>query len=130
GDSPFPQASTGGAIPAQTTGFVIGVGGGSTGSRRGTGYTLDLPAYENDVLNALARTGGFPGSEAVDEVVIYRGRAAALGVGGALAGLPRCLPGVNPTMLGAQVVGVIRIPLRVPPGEVPPLRPEDIILET
>jgi protein involved in polysaccharide export with SLBB domain len=131
GDSPFAQATTGGAIPAQTTGFVIGVGGGSTGSRRGMGYTLDLPAYENDVLNALARTGGFPGTEAVDEVIIYRGgAAAALGAAGALPGLPGCLPGLDPKMLAAQGEGVIRIPLRVRPGEVPPLRPEDITLET
>ena len=39
--------------------------GGGRGTRRGTGFALDLPAYENDVLNALAQTGGFPGTDAV-----------------------------------------------------------------
>ena len=50
---------------------------GSTGSlgqtKRGTGYVLNLPAYENDVLNALARTGGLPGLDAENEVRIERG---------------------------------------------------------
>ena len=39
---------------------------------RGTGHLVALPAYENDVLSALARTGGLPGLDAVNEVVIER----------------------------------------------------------
>ena len=30
----------------------------------GTGQIIDLPAYQNDVLTALARTGGLPGTDA------------------------------------------------------------------
>lgn len=42
-------------------------------SKRGTGHVVDLPAYENDVLRALSETGGMPGTDAKNEVLIYRG---------------------------------------------------------
>src|SRR5207302_9603062 len=41
-------------------------------SKRGTGYVVDLPAYENDVLHALAQTGGLPGLDAYNAVIIQR----------------------------------------------------------
>ncbi len=41
-------------------------------SRKGTGWELTLPAYQNDVLTALAKTGGLPGTDAVDSVVVER----------------------------------------------------------
>jgi protein involved in polysaccharide export with SLBB domain len=48
--------------------------GGQFGvSKRGTGHVVDLPAYENDVLRALSETGGMPGTDAKNEVLIYRG---------------------------------------------------------
>lgn len=37
-----------------------------------SGYSLQLPAYENDVLNALSRTGGLPSQGGKPEVVIQR----------------------------------------------------------
>lgn len=42
--------------------------------KRGTGYVVDLPAYKNDVLNALARTGGAPGLDAQNTVFIVRNK--------------------------------------------------------
>src|SRR3954452_24700998 len=45
----------------------IGGGGGETG------MVLELPAYENDVLNALTRSGGLPGLESTQEVIVQRG---------------------------------------------------------
>ena len=49
-------------------------GGGVEGvSKRGTGKVVDLPAYENDVLHALNATGGMPGTDAKNEILIYRG---------------------------------------------------------
>ncbi len=42
-------------------------------SKRGTGKVVDLPAYENDILHALSNTGGMPGTDAKNEVMIYRG---------------------------------------------------------
>jgi len=41
--------------------------------KRGETYAVELPAYENDVLHALAESGGLPGVDAKNEVVILRG---------------------------------------------------------
>src|SRR5262249_38035105 len=51
-------------------GLTVGTTGLIGNTKRGTGFVLDLPAYENDVLNALARTGGLPGLDADNEVII------------------------------------------------------------
>ncbi len=48
-------------------------GGVADVSKRGTGQLVDLPAYENDVLHALSETGGMPGLDAKNEILIYRG---------------------------------------------------------
>lgn len=48
-------------------------GGVADVTKRGTGHVVDLPAYENDVLHALSETGGMPGLDAKNEVLIYRG---------------------------------------------------------
>ena len=48
-------------------------GGIADVSKRGTGNVVDLPAYENDVLHALSETGGMPGLDAKNEILIYRG---------------------------------------------------------
>jgi RNA polymerase sigma factor (sigma-70 family) len=73
---------------------------------------LDLPAYENDVLTALARSGGLTGMHS-DVLVIQRGSAAA----GATA--------------GANIGGIqqIRIPLHVRTDQPLPFNPEDVILK-
>lgn len=48
--------------------------GGKDGvNKRGTGHVVDLPAYENDLSDALNATGGMPGTDARNEVMIYRG---------------------------------------------------------
>ena len=74
-------------------------------NRKGAGYNLSLPAYENDVLRALNASGGPPGLDAKNEVIILRSRTF-------------CDP-------AAQVV---RIPLRAYPDKPPTIREEDIIL--
>src|SRR5206468_539438 len=54
----------------------VGILGGGTQvvgrSNTGAGYAVDLPANENNLLTALAMTGGFPGTNASREAVIYR----------------------------------------------------------
>lgn len=40
--------------------------------KRGTGRILHLPAYQNDVLHALAETGGMPGLDAHNVVYVIR----------------------------------------------------------
>lgn len=41
-------------------------------SKRGTGQIVRLPAYKNDVLHALAQTGGLPGLDAENTIYIIR----------------------------------------------------------
>ncbi|HXG09749.1 MAG TPA: polysaccharide biosynthesis/export family protein [Gemmataceae bacterium] len=82
-------------------------------SKRGTGHDIDLPAYENDVLHALAQTGGLPGLDAYDEVIIYR------------AGPPR-EPGLPAPATPAGPV--VRIPLRWYPDKPLPFQPHDVVL--
>ena len=45
--------------------------------KRGTGQVVYLGAYENDVLHALARTGGLPGLDARNAIYVIRNRAPA-----------------------------------------------------
>lgn len=55
---------------------LLGLGSSQTrigGGTQGTGMVLELPAYQNDVLNALTRSGGLPGLESTQEVIIQRG---------------------------------------------------------
>jgi hypothetical protein len=100
-------------------------------SRRGTGHLLDLPAYENDVLHALARTGGLPGLDAYNEVIIFRDcfhdAQHRLDV---MQQLEAIRPGADPTALIGWGGDVVRIPLRLPAGVPLPFRPVDILLRT
>ncbi len=83
-----------------------GIGGTLVGTtRRGNGFTLKLPAGQNDVLHALNQTGGLPGLDAKDEVIIERAATAAE-------------PGR----------GRIKIPLRIYPEQPLTVCEDDIIL--
>jgi protein involved in polysaccharide export with SLBB domain len=110
--------------------LLIGPEGVTSGTKRGTGQEVDLPAYENDVLHALAVSGGLPGLDAYDEVIIYRhcfrdgsGREAVR------LGMEAQQPGHAALALGPGVQAV-HIPLRLPPGAPLPVRPEDVVLHT
>lgn len=114
----------------RVTGFLVGIGSGETpGASRGRGFAIDLPAYENDVLNALAKTGGFPGPDAVNEIVVER----SLPKGNALRPIvvdekaPACGLSVSTTTNGTQV---FRIPLRYRKGQRPNIPPEVITLQS
>ena len=107
-------------------GFVVGFGGNAPrGARKGQGFSLQLPAYENDVLNALARTGGFPGTDATNEIIIERGSFSEEAERDAVI---KSIEGGS-RVLGGPGRQLIRIPLRVRPGETPTIRPEDVILQ-
>jgi protein involved in polysaccharide export with SLBB domain len=55
----------------------VSVSGGALGTaKKGTGHVVSLPAYKNDVLNALVQSGGLPGLDAENVVYIMRGRRA------------------------------------------------------
>lgn len=112
--------------------------------RQGTGYTLDMPAYKNDLMHALAETGGLPGLNAKSEVkVIKGGRLPAeqrrqMMMEMFMNGNDKCecwteLCATNCDACdagsGDQDPFSVTIPLRVRPGEIPSFGPEDIILE-
>jgi protein involved in polysaccharide export with SLBB domain len=101
--------------------LTIGPGGVTGNTRRGTGQVVDLPANENDVINALTRTGGLPGFDAVNEIVIQRG-FNNIHAPPSIANAAAPVPGAG---AGGQVV---RIPLRLREGEPPPFTAEDIQL--
>ncbi len=104
--------------------------GGLGGSKRGTGHTVDLSAYENDVLHALSQTGGLPGLDAYNAVVIFRGCFRdSHDRSGIVQDLETHRPGGAWTPSGG-CKEVIHIPLRLLPGEALPFKQEDVILQT
>ena len=87
---------------------LTGQGGVLLGAnRRGNGFTLKLPAGENDVLHALNASGGPPGLDAKNEVLVLRGQYD-----------PN-----DPTK------GATRIPLRLYPEQQLALAEADVVLK-
>lgn len=99
----------------------------SSANKRNTGHFVDLAAYENDVLTALAQTGGLPALDVFNMVIIFKGGMHAPGLVEKLQKLP---PGEKAKALAALHDEVVQIPLRLPPGEPIPFRPEDVILNS
>jgi hypothetical protein len=100
-------------------------------SKRNIGRVVDLPAYQNDVLHALVRSGGLPELDAYNEVIIYRDGCrdpqCRLDV---LKQFEMARPGGD---LGALVAGsgpIVRIPLRAPHGAPVACSPADVVLRT
>lgn len=101
-------------------------------ARVGEGQVLELPIYQNDVLHALAETGGLPGLDAKNEVRILRGRLADAQQRDAFVQQFYAQQAMDPCMCPPPLPddpSIIRIPLRLPPGEVPTFDPRDVILE-
>jgi protein involved in polysaccharide export with SLBB domain len=107
-------------VRQDSTGIALGASGITGNTRRGTGVVVDLPANENDVINALTRAGGLPGFDAINEVVIERG----FNTQGQGQPFP---PGIA-TPQGPRGGQVIRIPMRLRTGEQPPFTADDITL--
>ncbi|MCA9078658.1 MAG: polysaccharide biosynthesis/export family protein [Planctomycetaceae bacterium] len=92
---------------------------------RGSAQVIDLPAYENDVLHALAATGGLPGTDAGNEIWVFRRDS-----------LPSQLP-ITAEQLGQLAEGyngedhhsIVRIPLKGHPCSNLPFAPSDVILD-
>ena len=95
---------------------------------QGTGTQVDLPAPESDVLAVLAMTGGLPGPNAANEVVVLRQNVAeSRGDEGWTV--------VDLTQGDHQDEGTpgersVRIPLRWPEGSPRPFHEQDIILNS
>lgn len=114
------REDAGGVTFGTSGGFGVGGGNGSfySQTRKTAGFPLDLPAGENTLLNALTRSGGLPGGEAEDYVLIQR-KAYRPGPDGKPAAPPALDPS-KPTL---------RVPLRLRPGEPFPVRPDDLVLQ-
>lgn len=130
-----------GSVSFGSTGGTGGLNSGSffSETRRSTGTPLDLSAYENDLLNALTRSGGMPGFEAEEEVIIQRStkEKGANGKKNLCPPFPHPdhLPPVeggvqgDPSSAASQEPETIRIPIRLRIGEKPTFKPSDIILQ-
>jgi protein involved in polysaccharide export with SLBB domain len=109
---------------------LLGLGTSRTqigGTRQGTGMVLELPAYQNDVLNALTRSGGLPGLESTQEVIVQRGYWDS--ESDPAAGMQHYPSQADLTDGNENRRRIIRIPIRTRGGEPMPFRPQDIILQ-
>ncbi|MEZ6121843.1 MAG: polysaccharide biosynthesis/export family protein [Planctomycetaceae bacterium] len=109
-------------------------GGVADVTKRGTGHIVDLPAYENDVLHALSETGGMPGVDAENQILIYRGLFEdGMNYDNMLNSV--CLENCNcqdecfcDESPKPDPPNVTKIPLRYHPTEPPQFTEEDILL--
>lgn len=100
-------------------------------TKRGDGHLIDLPAGENDLLHALNMTGGLPGTDAKNEVLIIRddgnlgARYDEVVSSIKLSKQPCACPPIVP-----DAPNVTRIPLRFHPDQPPSFKESDVILNT
>ncbi|WP_413430949.1 polysaccharide biosynthesis/export family protein [Crateriforma spongiae] len=106
--------------------------GGS--DRSGSGSMVKLNAYENDILHALVETGGLPGLNAKNQVKVLRANRANQEKYREFVkqfyAQQECLqrdPCYCPPEL-PEDPSILRVPLRVRPGEFPDISDEDITL--
>ena len=97
-------------------------------ARRGSAAAVDLPAYENDVLHALLATGGLPGVDAENDVWIIHGTSDEFVPAAEQINAGETPDAVVQRMNGAK--HMVRVPLRVIPGEPLSFTPQDIVLKT
>ena len=106
----------------QNVGLALAFGS----TRNGQSFPIELKAYENDVLHALSETGGLPGNDAKNEVVILRGAFASN------EERDMFISNIQDPAYAQEMMNrpnVIRIPLRVGPDDpIVQLAEEDIIL--
>jgi protein involved in polysaccharide export with SLBB domain len=91
---------------------------------------VKLKAYENDVLHALAATGGMPGFSAKNQLKILRSSQLDAQKRDAFVREFYQRP-VEPCVCRPPLPddpAIVKIPLRLPPGQTPTFRPQDIIL--
>ena len=87
---------------------------------------LDLRVYENDVLHAIAESGGLPGLDAFAEIIVFKGGQRDRALVATLEQLP---PDKDPLVVAGLCERVVRIPTRIVPGQRLPFRPQDVILD-
>lgn len=87
-------------------------------------FSIDLAAYENDVLHALSETGGMPGERAMNEIIVLRGGQETPDIN-AIVQEVGSASGEGETLEQANVV---RIPVEAERGSFPQLSEDDIVL--
>ncbi len=94
---------------------------------RGSADVVDLPAFENDVLHALAITGGLPGTDAARELWVFK----KAGLQNPHAICPEELQNRTASYMTSNPGSsqVVKIPLVGCPGQELPYTPNDVILE-
>ena len=95
-------------------------------AKRGSATAVELAAYQNDVLHALAETGGLPGVDAFNEVWILRG--AEVGEEQRMAIMGQLQADPDGVINGPHESHFVRIPLRVCPGQQLPFTASDVVL--
>lgn len=106
-------------------------GGGREGvTKRGSGQTVELPAYENDVLRALNESGGLPGLDAKNELLIIKsGFQAGQDRDELVSMMLACRDPYDCEQAIPDPEGSVRIPIRYYPENPPKFKQEDIILD-
>ncbi len=113
--------------------------GASGGDHSAFGAAISLPAYKNDVLNALMATGGLPGLAAKNEIRIYKKKDPKPEVipppreGDILPAAFQDYRPIDSQCLHAGMVDMdspdVIIPLRVPVGTQLEIDPQSILLD-
>ena len=91
-------------------------------------FSIELDAYENDVLHALSETGGMPSEKAKNEIVVLRG---GMNQGTNLGAIVQEVNAVGYEGESATMdqANVIRIPIEAENGQFPTFSEADITLE-
>jgi protein involved in polysaccharide export with SLBB domain len=98
-------------------------------AKHGHAEVIDLPTFENDVLHALAETGGLPGIDAENEVWVFRNKKAAMGLIDTESLVIGADGNLDATLERLKLErSMIRIPLGTFPGEPFSASPEDVVL--
>jgi len=118
-------------VRQESSNFVTGPEGIVSTAKRGSSHVIDLFAGENDVLHALAATGGMPGLDAYNAITIQRKRAGTPDGVDVLQPFPPKAGGGSLACAANEAGGtMITIPLRWRRGDPVPIRPEDAILQS
>jgi protein involved in polysaccharide export with SLBB domain len=119
-------------VVREEAGAASRLAGGQEIIKRGSGFVLDLPEGENDLLHALNETGGLPGLDARNEVLIIRGLEGFDGRewDHLVAQIKSCREPCSCPPNVPDPPNVTRIPLRFYSDQVPNFTEQDIILQT
>ena len=92
-------------------------------------FSIELPAYENDVLHALSETGGMPGERALNEIIVLRGGQQNFNNLNAIVQEVGAPASQNANGATIEQANMVRIPIEAERGQFPNIDESDITLE-